>query len=127
MKKIFLLCLCFLFLVKSPIAFSGDVEIGGLLIDQTKTMVGHNFFRNFSILLEWPSWIKGCNITIVVSEKATARWDLIQIEVDDRIIYRKLFNRRSGEIEKEAQIAAGRAADYLNQLQQEDQQEKEIY
>ncbi len=119
-----LFCLLFFIVIESfsgLIAFAQDVEIDYLIIDQTQTRIGHEFYRDFITFWEPPMGIKDYNIFI--SEKANARWgSWIQVEVGGLIsknaVYKKLLKPRSGNAEEEAKIAIRAVRKHFTHLQE---------
>ena len=70
-KIVFISVILFFVFLLSPIiwAQSKDIEIDGLIMDQTKTKMGHDFANNFT--LSWESAATGYNI--VIEEQADFR------------------------------------------------------
>lgn len=107
------------------IAF-GQAEIDGLVIEQTQTRTGHEFYRNFVTFWEAPRGVKGYNIIII--EKASPRWgSWIWIEVvsfiSRKTVYRVLLKPRTEEIEEKAKKGVRVTTEYLYHLEE---YEKEV-
>ena len=123
----FLLIICVIgFELRFGSIASGQTEIDGLIIEQTQTRIGHEFYRNFVIFWEAPRGIKDYNIIII--EKASPRWgSWIWIEVGGFIsrktVYRVLLKPRTEEIEEKAKKGVGVITEYLRHLQK---YEKEV-
>ncbi|MFH0907027.1 MAG: CsgE family curli-type amyloid fiber assembly protein [bacterium] len=113
---VFVLCLFF-----GSIALTqqqGKVEIGGLIINQTQTRIGQEFYQNFVIFWQAPSGMKDYNI--FVAEMTNPVWgNYIWIEVggfiSKEIVYGETFKSRSGqeEIEQAARKGVEMAAEYV--------------
>lgn len=106
--------LCFVFLL-SPIlwAQSKDIEIDGLIIDQTKSKLGHDFANNFT--LSWETAATGYNI--VIDEQADFRagsW--VSLEVNGSLVFKALLKPNPEEIEALAKEAVESLNDYLFNL-----------
>lgn len=125
----FLLIICFIAveLSFSSIAF-GQEEIAGLIIDQTQTRIGHEFYRNFVTFQETEA-LKGIkDYNIIVIERASPRWgSWIWIEVGSFIsrktVHRTILKPRTEEIEEEAEKAVMVIKEYLDHLEE---YEKEV-
>ncbi|MBW2148140.1 MAG: hypothetical protein JRG73_16925 [Deltaproteobacteria bacterium] len=80
-----------------PVLGKSDIEIDTLVLDQTRTRSGQEFYREFVSLWETPKGISGFNIRI--KERPDARWgSMIFIYVDDRMVFRCIVGRRHEEI-----------------------------
>ena len=89
-----------------------DIEISGLLINQTKTRIGHEFYQYFTNVWQKPSGIDGYNI--VISEKISAQYgSVIWITVNDISVYKKLLNRRVSDIDEIAKKSANLVGKYI--------------
>lgn len=99
-----------------------EVEIDGLIIDQTQTRIGQEFYQNLVTFWEAPSGIKDYNI--LVTEMAGPFWgSWIGIEVNDVVVYRELLKPRSEEIEEAAKEGVESIKEYLYRLEE---YEKEV-
>lgn len=81
-------------------------DITGLIIEQTMTKVGYEFYEYFFLLWNPPQIadIKDYNITI--HERASAMWGIwIWVNVNDTTIWNKTLRPRSAEAEKAAKEA----------------------
>lgn len=106
----FFLILMFL---TSPIlwAQSRDVEIDGLIMDQTKSKIGHDFASNFS--LSWETAATEYNI--VIDEQFDFRagsW--ISIEINGNLVFKALLKPNSEEIETLAREAVADCNKFLS-------------
>lgn len=105
----FFLLLVFL---SSPIlwAQSMDVEIDGLIIDQTKSKMGHDFASNFS--LSWETATTGYNV--VIDEQSDFRagsW--VSVEINGQVVFKALLKPNAEEIETLAREAAADSYEFL--------------
>jgi len=101
------------------LAQGGEVEIDGLIIDQTQTRIGQEFYQNFVTFWEAPLGIEDYNI--LITEMANPTWgSWIWIEVgglvSKEIVYREILKPRSEEIEKTAQKGVEVVREYLYRL-----------
>ncbi|EKD63931.1 MAG: curli assembly protein CsgE [uncultured bacterium] len=91
-------------------ADSRDVEIDGLIIDQTKSKMGHDFASNFSLF--WETLEVGYNIVIdEQSEPRGGGW--ISIEINGNLAFRGLLKPNSEEIENLAKEAVSSCNEFL--------------
>lgn len=98
-----------------------NIEIDGLIIDQTLTKIGHEFYEYFYALWQAPSDIK--NFTIFISEKTTmSSTSLIWIEVHEMKIYENVLKPRTEEIEEAAQLGIEATQQFLFQYTQDQKQ-----
>lgn len=116
MRKIgFISAILFFVFLLSPIiwAQSKDIEIDGLIMDQTKTKMGHDFANNFT--LSWESAATGYNI--VIEEQAdfqTGSW--ISIEVNGNLVFKAALRPNPDAIEDLVKEAVESLNDYLFNL-----------
>ncbi len=106
--------LFFVFLLSPMIwAQSKDIEIDGLIIDQTKSKLGRDFASNFT--LSWETAATGYNI--VIDEQADFRagsW--VSLEVNGSLVFKALLKPNPEEIEALAKEAVESLNDYLFNL-----------
>ena len=98
----------------SPKTHSLDngVEIDGLLLDQTKTRSGHDFFCRFSSCWENPDGTDSYNI--VIMENASPQWgSMVGIKVNDMVVFQSLLKPRDADIRDTAAKAIERVQDYV--------------
>lgn len=87
------------------------LEITGLILDETKTKPGHDFYDYFNTY--WKE-VKGLNYTITIKELPdTTRGSFIFVNVNDTAVYRQRLNPRPDVIEEAAKRAVNRANYYL--------------
>jgi len=101
------------------LAQRGEVEIDGLIIDQTQTRIGQEFYQNFVTFWEAPPGIEDYNI--VITEMANPTWgSWIWIEVgglvSKEIVYRETLKPRLEEIEETAKKGVEVVREYLYRL-----------
>ncbi len=93
---------------------ASDTEIDGLVIDQTQTRIGYEFYSTFSLHWEAPVQNGVDDYTITVIERASPQWgSWIWIKINDAYMYRKILQPRQGEVENEARKAVGTVKKYL--------------
>lgn len=107
------LILCFTFATTAHGEVKREqVEIDALIIDQTQTRIGHEFYQQFVTFWEAPKGIEDYNI--VIGEKATPQWgSRIWIKVNDVIIYRSVLKPRIEGIKEEARKGIDITKEYL--------------
>lgn len=89
-----------------------DIEIDGLIVDETITKIGKDFYDFFYAVWEAPR--NGTGYSIVIKERALPRLGtLISIDVNDNRIFEQAIPPRYDIIEAYAQFAASLAYDYL--------------
>ena len=103
------------------LAQRGEVEIDGLIIEQTQTRIGQEFYQNFVTFWEAPLGIEDYNI--LITEMANPTWgSWIWVEVggfvSKEIVYREILKPRSEEIEKTAQKGLEVVKKYLYHLKE---------
>lgn len=92
-------------------------EISGLIIEQTMTKIGYEFYENFFIRWEAPKETKGYNIFI--NERASPFWgSWIQIKVDTTMVWSKVLKPRSEEIEEAAKQAVEVTKGFLSRYEE---------
>jgi curli production assembly/transport component CsgE len=87
-----------------------DLEIDGLIIDQTKSKMGHDFASNFS--LSWETAATGYNV--VIDEQSDFRagsW--VAIEINGQLVFKALLKPNSEEIENLAREAVVDCYEFL--------------
>jgi len=98
-----------------------DIEIDGLIIDQTRTKTGRDFYYNFYKNWTAPKGAKGFTITV---KELPARGRLAQIvvQVDDYILFKRFLMPRNDIIEILAGQSINTVQTYLAQREQLDKQ-----
>jgi curli production assembly/transport component CsgE len=110
-----------------------DVEIEGLLIDQTRSRIGHEFYQDFVSFWEAPAGARHYNL--VISEQNDPRYgSWVSIEINDNLVYRAPVKPRAEDIAESAQGAIEVVRDFLSRweeyeksLEEEDMKGKGIY
>lgn len=103
--------LFFVFLL-SPIVWaqSTDVEIDGLVMDQTKTKIGHDFANNFT--LSWETAATGYNI--IIDEQVdflAGSW--VSIEINGNLVFKALLKPNPDMLEDLAKEAVADCNQFL--------------
>ena len=101
------------------LAQGGEVEIDGLIIDQTQTRIGQEFYQNFVTFWEAPPGIEDYNILITEMANPTwGSWIWIEIGglVSKEIVYRETLKPRLEEIEETAKKGVEVVREYLYRL-----------
>ena len=103
------------------LAQGGEVEVDGLIIDQTRTRIGQEFYQNFVTFWEAPLGIEDYNI--LITEMANPTWgSWIWIEVggfvSKEIVYREILKPRTEEIEEAAKKGVEKVKEHLYRLKE---------
>lgn len=94
---------------------AADIEVNGLVIDQTRTRIGQNFYREFSTLWGEPKIEMAYNITI--QETPDARWgNMIAVFVNNHTVYRTTIGTRSSDISKNVTAALNQTRFFMRYL-----------
>lgn len=94
------------------ISMAQEKIVENLLIDKTKTKVGHDFYELFSIFWEESAEIKGSNI--IIEEVTDPQFgSKISIVIQDFIVYQSLITPRFDDLEEKAKEAAEITKDFL--------------
>lgn len=91
-------------------------EITGLIIEQTMTKIGYEFYENFFIHWEAPEGIKDYNIFI--NERAGPWGSWVRVDIDTKTVWEKVLRPRSEEIEEAAKEAVEATKEYLEQYEE---------
>ena len=99
-----------------------EVEVDGLIVDQTQTRIGQEFYWNFVNVWEAPIGIKD-HYNIFIIERASPAWgSWIWIEVggfvSKEIVYREMLKPRVEEIEKTAKKGVEVVKEHLYHLKE---------
>lgn len=98
--------------------------ISGLVVDETRTVIGRNFFETLSA--RWSS-LSSSSQNIIVRELADPRFgSVISVSVEDQLIFRRLMPPRLGEVETAVEMAIGNLRQTFSD-QERVQQELELY
>jgi curli production assembly/transport component CsgE len=102
---------------------AGDyaLEIDGLIIDETKTKIGRDFYDLFYSLWEAPNDIK--NYTIYIYERAHPRFgSWIWITVNETMVYQNVLRPRYDVIEDASRIGINATQQFLYRRSQDQRQ-----
>ena len=110
-----------------------DIEIEGLLIDQTRSRIGHEFYQDFVSFWEAPPGAKHYNL--VIGEQTEPRYgSWVFIEINDNLIYRAPLRPRPEDVAARAREAIAvvreflfRWEEYEKSLEGQDMKGKGIY
>ena len=87
-------------------------EIDGLVINDTRTKIGQDFYENFYTTWEAPPQSK--NYTIFIAEKAAGSWGTwILVSINETLVYQNRITPRLEEIENAVQYAVSYTANFL--------------
>jgi curli production assembly/transport component CsgE len=89
-----------------------DFELDGLLVDDTKTKTGKDFYDLFFESWQAPQGAK--NFSIIISEKPFRLIStLVAITINDNVVYQAILQPRQDIIEALSEEAISYAQDYL--------------
>ena len=89
-----------------------DIEIDGLLFDETKTKSGRDFYDYF--YRDWEAPAKARNYSIFISEKPyRLTTTQIQIKINETVVFQSFLQPRGDIVEMLAQQAVARTRLYL--------------
>lgn len=96
---------------------SSGMEIDGLIINETKTKIGQEFYEVFYTVWEPPEGIK--NYTIFISEKGAGQWgSWVLLKVNETLTYQNRLIPRSEEIGNAAKYAVELTKNFLLNYEQ---------
>ena len=88
------------------------MEIDGLLLNQTKTRTGHEFYRQFAAIWEPPSEANEFNIIII--ENANPQWgSIVLVKVNEAVVFQNLAKPGDAALKELAGKAAERVREYM--------------
>lgn len=94
------------------IAHAGEAEIAGLVVNQTVTRSGNDFYRDFAERIDDSGSLE---VNLVVRERPSARWGiLIWVEMDGVIMYRNFLAPSASNMEEIAYSAADSVLQEIN-------------
>lgn len=110
-----------------------EIEIDGLLVDDTKTKIGRDFYDMFYANWEAPDQAK--NYTITIQEKPFRLTStLVSISINDNMVYQSILQPRQDVVESLSEQAIAQTYNYLQnyeeimkQLNGEDQEGTGIF
>lgn len=89
-----------------------ELELNGLIIDQTRTRIGQEIYRQFSN--HWGSVRVNFPFNISIREIPDARWgSIVAIEVNGRTAYRNILRPRTNQVGEEVNKAISQVRGYL--------------
>jgi len=89
-------------------------ELDGLIIDETISKIGHDFYKYYQEYWHAPEGAK--DYTIYIGEKLIpGMGNLIYIKIDDQKVFENRITPKDYTIEKTAQYATNRIREYLKQ------------
>jgi curli production assembly/transport component CsgE len=89
-----------------------DIESSGLVVDETQTKIGHDFYDLF--YTNWTPDAASQGYTIVISERAYPRLGaMVIVRVNDYEVFQNFIQPRLDAIEESALYAVAFAMDYL--------------
>ncbi len=90
-----------IFAQKHELKHGADIEIGSLIVDETQTKLGHDFYDQF--FSNWPSPEGNTNYTIIISEKPIpGTGTQVTVTLNDLNIYQRILQPRFDVIEASA-------------------------
>lgn len=94
------------------IAQASEAEIAGLVVNQTVTRSGNEFYRDFAERIDDSGSLE---VNLVVRERPSARWGiLIWVEMDGVIMYRNFLTPSASNMEEIAYSAADSVLQEIN-------------
>jgi curli production assembly/transport component CsgE len=94
-------------------------EITGLIIEQTMTRIGYDFYEYFYIHWTPPLLARIDDYNIHIHERASPLWgSWVWVTVNDRIIWQKVLKPRTAESENAAKQAIEATTNYLTNYDQ---------
>jgi curli production assembly/transport component CsgE len=93
-----------------------SLELDGLIIDETITKIGHDFYKYFHDYWNAPEGVT--NYTLYISEKLMpGMGNLVIVEIDEKKVFQNRITPRDYVIEQTAKYATNRTNAYLKQYQ----------
>nr|EKU4733363.1 curli production assembly/transport protein CsgE [Kluyvera ascorbata] len=101
MKYLKVVIASLMMLLASHASNSAEIEVPGLVTDNTITRVGHDFYREFTA--HWEEEYPG---SITINERPSARWgSWITIKVDQDLLYQTFLFPSKNDFNKQVNIA----------------------
>ncbi len=102
---------------KSTTAIGDPLEIDGLVVDETQTKVGRDFYEIYFSNWEPPVGVK--DYTIVISERALPRMgSMVSVSINEILIYQNFIKPRFDEIVEATQSAIQVTLQFLYNYEQ---------
>jgi curli production assembly/transport component CsgE len=93
-----------------------NLELDGLIIDETITKIGHDFYKYFNDYWSAPEGAN--NYTIYISEKLMpGMGNLVIVKIDEKKVFENRITPRDYVIEQMAKFATNRVQAYLRQYE----------
>jgi hypothetical protein len=90
------------------------VEITGLIIEQTMTRIGYDFYEYFFLLWEQPQVAQISDYNIYINERASPLWgSWVWVSVNDTVVWQNLLKPRAAEVEDAAKQAIAATKQFL--------------
>ena len=116
-KKLLISSIILFFLLSSLSWASKDVEINGLIIDQTRSKFGHYFYQNFSDA--WEDLTNVVEYNIVIEDQADPRLGVwISVEINSILVYKSILKPNPDLIEEYAKEAIEVCNGFLFSMQE---------
>ena len=94
-----------------------DIEIDGLLIDETKTKSGRDFFDFF--YMQWQAPPEARNYSVFIKENPYRLMTTqIEVKLNETTVFRSFLQPRSDIIEEQADYAVAQTLLYLNNYEE---------
>lgn len=101
MKYLMVITVSFMMLLAPCASYSAEIEVPGLVTDNTVTRVGHDFYRAFTD--RWEEEYPG---SITINERPSARWgSWITIKVDQDLLYQTFLFPSKNDFDKQVNVA----------------------
>jgi len=98
---------------QGPDASDKGLEITGLVLNETKTKGGNDFFDAFNSYFQQ---VEGLSYSITVSElPSRGRGSVVSVSVNDTLVYQNFLNPQAEVIEEEAKRATQFSIQFLLQ------------
>lgn len=111
MKYLFRITASILMLMVSHASYPAEVEVPGLVTDNTITRVGHDFYRAFTT-----HWEAEYPAAITINERPSARWgSWITIKIDQDVLYQTFLFPSKKDFDKQVSMAIAAVYDSVSQ------------
>lgn len=110
MKYIPRVTVSLMMLMMTHATIAAEIEVPGLMTDNTITRIGHDFYRAFTD--HWEEEYPGA---ITINERPSARWgSWIMIKVDQDLLYQTFLYPNKSDFDKQVNIALASVYDALS-------------
>ena len=101
MKYLLRITVSIVMLIAAYASNASEIEVPGLVTDNTITRVGHDFYREFT-----DHWQEEYPSAITINERPSARWgSWITIKVDQDLLYQTFLFPSKNDFNKQVDIA----------------------